>query len=57
MKQQITSLFMVAAGILFFLAYFMKHNTVYFVLGCAWICIAAMDWKKNKNRNDKNDKE
>lgn len=57
MKQQITSLLMVAAGILFFLAYFMKHNTVYFVLGCAWICIAAMDWKKNKNRNDKNDKE
>ncbi|MCI5688427.1 hypothetical protein AALA24_11920 [Anaerovoracaceae bacterium 42-11] len=52
-KQHITTLIMLITGILFFGAYFLKDNTTYFVLGCAWICIAAMDWKKNRNHNDK----
>lgn len=43
-----TLILSVIAAICFFIAYFVKKNTIDFILGCAWICITFEEYLRMK---------
>lgn len=43
-----TLILSVIAAICFFIAYFVKKDTMFFILGCAWICITFEGYLRMK---------
>lgn len=47
---QISIAISILAAICFFVSSFTNKNIVYFILGCAWVCITIEEFLRIKNR-------
>lgn len=48
-----TIILSILATICFFVAYFVKKDSMSFILGCAWFCITIEEYFRINNKNKK----